>query len=107
MQFFTRQQVLIDSYVLRQKLSSAPKLYPISPNPFQSETLVEFSLPGPQPVQLRVLNALGQEVAVLHQGATTAGWHKVRWARSNLAAGLYYVQLQGNGFTQVVKAELI
>ncbi|RZL11514.1 MAG: hypothetical protein EOO62_12280, partial [Hymenobacter sp.] len=53
MQFFTRQQVLIDSYVLRQKLSSAPKLYPISPNPFQSEALVEFSLPGPQPVQLR------------------------------------------------------
>ena len=105
-QFFTRQQVLIDTYVLHQKLSPAPKLYPLTPNPFRESALVEFSLPGAAQVQLRVLNALGQQVATLHQGPTPAGWHRVQWARNGLAAGLYYVQLQGSGFSQVVKAQI-
>jgi tartrate-resistant acid phosphatase type 5 len=104
--FFTRQQVLVDSYVLRPPVSLAPKLYPISPNPFQTTALVEFSLPGALAVQLRVLNALGQEVAVLHQGLATAGRHQVAWSRNGLPSGLYYVQLQGSGFSQVVKAEI-
>jgi len=105
-QFFTRQQVLIDTYVLRQPLSPAPKLYPISPNPFREAALVEFSVPSAMAMRLRVLNTLGQEVATLHQGVATAGWHRVQWARNGLAAGLYYVQLQGNGFSQVVKAQI-
>lgn len=106
LQFLTRQQVLIDTYVLHQKLSPAPKLYPLSPNPFRESALVEFSLPGAAQVQLRVLNALGQQVATLHQGPTPAGWHRVQWARNGLAAGLYYVQLQGSDFSHVVKAQI-
>ncbi|MGI4967704.1 MAG: metallophosphoesterase [Janthinobacterium lividum] len=106
MQFFTRQQVLVDSYVLHQQLSPVPKLYPISPNPFQSTTLVAFSLPNAAVVHLRVLNMLGQEVVTLHQGAAVAGWNKVQWSRNSLPTGLYYVQLRGPGFSQVVKAEI-
>jgi tartrate-resistant acid phosphatase type 5 len=106
MKFFTRQLVLVDSYVLHQSLSPAPKLYPVSPNPFQSTALVEFSLPSALVVQLRVLNGLGQEVALLRQGMATAGWHQLYWSRNGLPAGLYYVQLQGNNFSQVVKVEV-
>ena len=104
LKFFTRQQVLVDSYVLHPPVSLAPKLYPISPNPFQTTALVEFSLPGALAVQLRVLNTLGQEVAVLHQGL--AGRGQVAWSRNGLPSGLYYVQLQGSGFSQVVKVQL-
>jgi hypothetical protein len=106
LRFFTRQRVLIDSYVLRQQLSPTPRLYPVVPNPFQESAVVTFSLPGPQAVALRVLNVLGQPVATLRQGPAAAGWHRVPWARGGLAAGLYYVQLQGSGFSQVVKAQL-
>jgi hypothetical protein len=106
MQFFTRQRVLIDTYVLHQRLSPAPKLYPVSPNPFQESALVEFSLPRAATVQVRVLNVLGQPVATLHQGPAAAGWHQLRWDRNGLAAGLYYVQLQGSGSAQVVKVQL-
>ncbi|RZL13487.1 MAG: T9SS type A sorting domain-containing protein [Hymenobacter sp.] len=106
LQFFTRQQILVDSYVLHQRLSPAPKLYPVSPNPFQSTTLVEFSLPSALAIQLRVLNALGQEVAVLRQGMAAAGWHQLAWARNGLPAGLYYLHLQGSNFSQVVKVEI-
>ncbi len=106
LQFYTRQRVLADSYVLRQPLSPAAKLYPVIPNPFREAALVEFSLPAPAAVRLRVLNVLGQEVATLYQGTAPAGWQRVPWARQGLAAGLYYVQLQGSGFSQVVKAHI-
>ncbi|MGI4862887.1 MAG: metallophosphoesterase [Janthinobacterium lividum] len=106
MRFYTRQQVLIDTHILRQNLSLSAKLYPISPNPFQETALVEFSLPSAATVQLRVLNMLGQQVAILHQGPTGAGWHHIQWARNSLAAGLYYVQLQGAGVSQVTKVEI-
>jgi hypothetical protein len=55
---------------------------------------------------VRVLNVLGQPVATLHQGPAAAGWHQLRWDRNGLAAGLYYVQLLGSGFSQVVKVQL-
>jgi len=106
LRFFTRRQVLVDTYVLRKELSATPKLYPVSPNPFQETTRVEFSLPTAAPVQLRVLNALGQEVAVLQQGPARAGWHQVQWARNGLSAGLYYLQLQCPDFSQVTKAQI-
>jgi len=103
LRFYTRKQELIDRYVLRKELSTTPMLYPVSPNPFQESTLVEFSLPAAAAVQLRVLSSLGQEIAVLRQGAASAGWHQLRWARNGLPAGLYYLQLQSAGFSQVTK----
>jgi hypothetical protein len=104
MQFFTRKQVLIDTYVLHRTLSPEPKLYTASPNPFQDFTRLEYSLPAPTMVQLRVLNTLGQEVARLQQGLMPAGWHRLEWARNGLAPGLYYVQLLGPNFSQVTRA---
>jgi tartrate-resistant acid phosphatase type 5 len=103
MRFYTRRQVLMDTYVLRRELSPTAQLYPVSPNPFQESTLVEFSLPAAATVQLRVLNSLGQELTVLRQGPAPAGWNRLRWARNGLPAGLYYLQLQGSDFSLVTK----
>jgi tartrate-resistant acid phosphatase type 5 len=103
MQFFTRKRVLVDSYVLHRTLNTAPKLYPATPNPFLDLTMLEYSLPTPTSVQLRVLNTLGQEVARLQQGLMPAGWHRLKWQRNGLAPGLYYVQLVGSGFSQVTR----
>ncbi|MGI4833134.1 MAG: metallophosphoesterase [Janthinobacterium lividum] len=104
LQFYTRRQVLVDSYVLRRPLSVVPRLYPVAPNPFQESTSVEYSLPSAATVQLRVLNVLGQEITTLQQGLMPAGWHRLNWARAELPAGVYYVQLLGPGFSQVARA---
>jgi len=103
LQFFTRRHVLIDSYVLHTVLSQEPKLYPPTPNPFRTETTITFSLPNQRKVSLRVLNALGQEVINLHEGVVNAGWHRFPMNRGALPAGLYYVQLVGNDFSQVTR----
>jgi len=106
-QFFTRKQVLADTYVLHRTISSEPKLYPVYPNPFVEETTIEFSVPSSMVVQLRILNTLGQEVTSLQQGAVNAGWHRIIWQRKALKSGLYYVQLTGKDFSQVMRVVVL
>ena len=100
-QFFTRTHQLIDTYVLRREVEAGPVLYPVSPNPLYQDATVEFFLPAATTVQLRVLNGLGQEVARLQEGSTAAGWHRLPLVRSQLAAGLYFLQLRSNSFSRV------
>jgi len=104
LKFFTRRQVLIETYVLHRKLSPTPKLYPVAPNPIQEATMVEFSVASPAIVELRVLSTLGQEVLTLHKGLVKAGWHRYTWTRNGLPAGVYYVQLLSKDFSQVTRA---
>ncbi|GAA4023224.1 hypothetical protein GCM10022409_03810 [Hymenobacter glaciei] len=107
LQFITRHQVLKDSYVLRHPISNNLELYPVSPNPFEEAANVSFSLPRPTPVQLRVLNSVGREVARLYDGVLGAGWHQVKWSRQGLPAGLYYVQLFGADRSLVTRAVVL
>lgn len=107
LQFITRGRALIDQYTLYRAPSATPKLYPVVPNPFEEAATVEFYLPTTAPVQLRVLSSLGQEVARLYQGTATAGWHRLRWQRGGLRAGVYYVQLVSGSTTQVMRAVLL
>ncbi|WP_139925231.1 metallophosphoesterase [Hymenobacter sp. DG01] len=101
LQFFTRKRTLIDTYVLHRAPSPVAKLYLTGPNPFQTDTRLEFYLPAASVVKLRVINAIGQEVARLYDGPATRGWHELNWLRNSLPAGLYYLQLTGNGLSQV------
>ncbi len=107
LQFITRNRVLVETHVIRRATETAPKLYPISPNPFQETSTVEFFVPSTATVQLRVLNSLGQQTNSLHQGLVQAGWHRFNWSRGALLAGVYYVQLLGNGFSQVTRVVVL
>ncbi|RSK49629.1 metallophosphoesterase [Hymenobacter rigui] len=108
LQFFTRSRRLVDTYTLHRSVSASPVLYPLSPNPFQTATLVEYFLPSAARVQVRVLNILGQEVAILQPPtAAAAGWHRLNWERGALPAGLYFVQLLGDNLSQITRAELL
>ena len=100
LQFITRTRQLIDTYVLRREGGPAPALYPISPNPVRPESRVEFYLPAAAPVQLRVLDALGREVAKLHDGPARTGWHRLPLQAAGLAPGMYFVQLRSHRFAQ-------
>jgi hypothetical protein len=107
LQFYTRRGVLRDTYVLYQPLSPEPKLYPVTPNPFEDATRVTFSLPSPTTVDIRVYNILGKEVTSLYQGILQAGHHQLTWQRNALPAGLYFVQLQTNNQTQTTRAVIM
>ena len=69
--------------------------YSAYPNPFSTEINLSVYLPGPQPVHLVLLNALGQvvqpEVVLQHNGGTQA---LVFRPEADLPAGIYLLRVQ-------------
>lgn len=49
------------------------------PNPFNASTVVEFALPDPGSVDLRIYNLLGQELFSVRLNGLDAGSHRFRW----------------------------
>lgn len=65
------------------------------PNPFNPETRIELALPAASDdLRLRVVDLLGRERAVLHQGPLGAGAHAFTWHPAGDAAGLYLIVLR-------------
>jgi hypothetical protein len=78
------------------KLSPIPNdyvLYNNYPNPFNTGTRFEFSLPNAGNARLDVYNLIGQKVETLIDGWTEAGHHNIRWDASGFASGIYFYKL--------------
>ncbi len=78
-----------------------------SPNPFNPETVIDFSLPYSARIELTVFNALGEKVAVLVEGYYPEGSHSAVFNASNLPSGIYFCRLQAKGISKVRKLMLL
>ncbi|MBI2501890.1 MAG: T9SS type A sorting domain-containing protein, partial [Candidatus Latescibacteria bacterium] len=83
-------------------LPSAFSLAPNYPNPFNSETLIRFTLPARAEVKLAIYNLAGHQVALLTAGSREAGSYALRWDGRDdrgraLASGVYLYRLQAGG----------
>lgn len=108
LRFYTRTGKLIDSYTLRPGLSREPQLLGASAVAATGAGQVLLSLPEAGPVQLRLLDARRQEVAVLHQGPLPAGRRALPWtARPGLPKGRYVVELRSGTYAPVELAVLL
>lgn len=74
-----------------------PEAYKLSqnyPNPFNPTTTIEFSLPEPAIVSLKVYNLLGQEIAtIIEDKPFAAGTNEVDFDASNLNSGVYFYRI--------------
>ena len=77
------------------------------PNPFNPSTTIEFTLPKPEFVELKVYNILGKEVATLVSNKLNQGNHTYQFDGKNLASGIYYYQLVAGDFREVKKMVLM
>jgi hypothetical protein len=77
------------------------------PNPFNPSTRIQFDLPGPDMVTLKVTNILGEEVATLAAGQLAGGRHEVEWNASGLASGVYIYQLKTSSAIETKKMLLL
>ena len=68
-------------------------LNPSYPNPFNSETVLSYTLPTASAIRLEVFTLNGQRVAVLHEGFQAAGYHTIALDASALASGVYLYRL--------------
>ena len=77
------------------------------PNPFNSSTVINYSISSPGWVKLSVYDLLGREAAILLWEEKEAGSGSVRWEAGDLASGVYFLRLAVGDKQEVVKALLI
>jgi hypothetical protein len=91
------------------------------PNPFNPSTTIKFSIPSVgaepartasagghvQPVQLRVYDILGREVATLVNENLQTGSYEVTFSANGLTSGVYFLQMNAGGRTFIKKMLLV
>jgi hypothetical protein len=76
---------------------ATPELIANHPNPFSAVTGLAFALPAAAEARVAVVDALGREVALLHEGTAPAGRTPLRFDASHLPDGLYFTVLRTGG----------
>ncbi len=77
------------------------------PNPFNPTTVVPFSIAESAQVSIKVYDLLGREVAVLVDGALSAGVHEVVFEASALPTGVYLIRMEAAGMVQIQRMTLM
>jgi len=92
-----------------------PKIFTLSqnyPNPFNPITSIEYTVPKPSEVSLRIYNVLGQEVKTLVNQRQKAGAYRATWNGEDsygqkVTSGIYFYQLKAEDVTLVRKMILL
>jgi hypothetical protein len=82
-------------------------LYQNYPNPFNPTTTIQFSVPQPARVIVRVYNVLGQEVARLVDGVKSSGMYTATWDASMVGSGIYFCTLSSGTYQSTIKMILL
>ena len=127
---FTDRDVLNGSYSYRLKqidadgnfayspiveviINNLPSQFELSqnyPNPFNPSTLIKYSLPSKEFVQLRVFNVLGSEIATLVNEVQEAGNYTIEFNASKIninTSGIYFYRLEAGTYVDSRKMTLV
>jgi hypothetical protein len=82
------------------------------PNPFNPTTTIEYALPEPARVELKILNILGQSVRTLVDEEKGAGYHQALWDGKDergrsVSNGIYLYQIKAGDFVKTMKMSFI
>ena len=77
------------------------------PNPFNPSTRIQYDLPSPAHVLLKIYNNLGEVVATLFEGERTEGSYTAEFDGSHLSSGVYFCRLCAGGYTATTKLMLL
>jgi parallel beta-helix repeat protein len=83
------------------------QLYQNYPNPFNPTTVIGYSIVHGYPVNLKVYDVLGREIAVLVRAVVPAGYHEVEFSAGNLAGGVYFYRIEAGSSNQTGKMLLV
>ncbi len=79
----------------------------VYPNPFNSSTVISYTLPSATYISFEVYNLLGQQVQTLVEGQQPAGNHRTILTANELSSGLYLVKLSSDNQSSIQKIMLI
>ncbi len=88
------------------------KLMQNYPNPFNPSTTIEFQLPKPSDVTVKIYNVLGREVYTLADRTFQPGQHTLLWNGLDhngqpVSSGMYLYRIVAGDFVDVKKALLV
>ncbi|MBM48235.1 MAG: hypothetical protein CMP27_00175 [Roseibacillus sp.] len=78
-----------------------------TPNPFNPNTTIRYSMAADGHVKLTVYNSVGQEMATLVNGSRPAGIHAVSLNAAAYSTGIYFYRLEAGGQTLMRKMTLL
>lgn len=87
-------------------------LFPNSPNPFNSSTIIAYYLPQNSQVKLTIYSLSGQEVIKLVDNRQELGYYRVGWDGKNfqgikVSSGIYYYKLRTENSLECKKMLLL
>lgn len=77
------------------------------PNPFNPSTIIRFSIPSEEFVQIKVYNTIGQEVAELLNEQKSPGTYEINFNAGNLSSGIYFYKISAGNFVRTKKMLLL
>ena len=86
-----------NSYLLEQNF----------PNPFNPSTTIGFGLKNKSDVKITILNAIGEEVAVVLDDEIEQGYHQVEFNATNLPSGVYFYRINAGEYLNTKKMILL
>ena len=94
----------VEDDIRMESLPAQNRLEQNSPNPFQENTTLRFTLGAEKHTRVCIYNSNGQLIDCLVDETRSAGNHRVDWQCSDLAPGIYFYSLEVDGFEQVRRA---
>jgi hypothetical protein len=88
-------------------LPSSVKLDGAHPNPFNSQTTINFEIPQTADIKLTIYDTAGRQVAELINEKREAGLHQVTFNSNDLASGIYFCRLQVENYVVTNKLILL
>ena len=86
-----------------ESLPACFSLFQNFPNPFNPQTAIHYQLPVAGNVKLQIFDLTGRLIQTLVDEKNPAGEYIVSWNAENVSSGIYFYQLQTDGFTLVKK----
>ena len=100
------RHVIVDSNHERRLASGFDSHLKNTPNPFHTNTRIEFNLMICSNVQLDIFDTNGKKVTTVLNEVLYPGRHEAVWDGSGLPAGIYFYRLHTNDFTTTKKCVL-
>jgi len=93
---------IYDDEISLSRVYKIPETFSVStgcPNPFKTETTIEYSLPDPCNVTVRIFNLQGKILRIVDEGARDTGYYKTAWdgkdeSGNTMASGLYFYRFE-------------
>jgi hypothetical protein len=77
------------------------------PNPFNSSSVIKYSIPKLSHISLKIFNTLGEEIIILVNEEKPAGSYELTFNAATLPSAVYFYRIQAGSFVETKKMILL